>query len=565
MGKAQTHIIKRQVLEVELPSQSAAHELQNRISEVYKREITRALTDLFDRIGSPDENIVIDRLNVDLGRVNYKNLESEFPEKVRKKVEEALNTLISQAKVSGDTERNETAPGKGTLKDFLRMKYTEPGGGSSVEIRSANVSDLDRLVYFLKTGTVPWWVNQQSVSSISEVAQQLLRNNPEQVSRCIVPLLESSKMRKRFVYQFGELLIDDLMALVVPGYNDFVDSVSGDFEALNQSKKFTTAPRKKVRQLIRQQAFDFLYSQLPHIQGIAVKSLLARTERGTGRGSFVITKPARQAFLAALLQEFSTKLPAHTHTIGQKDRARTLMQRAASSSDKFLIALAISLDEVVASSPRFAKTEGFVEALTKSIIETPSVQLDLKKQLTEPLATLKEQDSVQDEVPVADAMVQNAGLVLLWPYLNPFFKELGLVQEGDFVTDDARDRAVHLLQYMVTLEEEHPEEELMLNKLLCGMEVTDPVSLSAALTKSEKEECGNLLKAVVTNWTALKSTSAESFRQSFLNKDGALFFEHEKWTLKVERTGADILLDTLPWGLSMIMLPWNRETLYTEW
>ena len=105
----------------------------------------------------------------------------------------------------------------------------------------------------------------------------------------------------------------------------------------------------------------------------------------------------------------------------------------------------------------------------------------------------------------------------------------------------------------------------MLNKLLCGLEVTAPIPQSYSLSDTEKEECRNLLQVIVDRWTVLKTTSVETLRETFLRKEGILTKEDKGWVLKVERNTIDMLMDKLPWAISIVSLPWNREIIYTEW
>ncbi len=166
-----------------------------------------------------------------------------------------------------------------------------------------------------------------------------------------------------------------------------------------------------------------------------------------------------------------------------------------------------------------------------------------------------------------EAWVQNAGLVLLHPFLVRFFDQAGLVKEKQFLSQDARVRAVHLLQYIVTGEQQTPEQELFLNKLLCGLEPEYPVPSGIKLTRQEKEESENLLKSVVGHWTALKKSSPEAVRSTFLRREGLVSREgmHGGWKVAIERNTFDVLLDRLPWGLSMVKMPWNSYLIHVEW
>ena len=69
---------------------------------------------------------------------------------------------------------------------------------------------------------------------------------------------------------------------------------------------------------------------------------------------------------------------------------------------------------------------------------------------------------------IGEAYVHNAGIVLVAPYLQRLWGILELTANGSFIDDTAAQRAVHLLQYIVTGKSETPEYQLVLNKLLCG-------------------------------------------------------------------------------------------------
>jgi hypothetical protein len=65
--------------------------------------------------------------------------------------------------------------------------------------------------------------------------------------------------------------------------------------------------------------------------------------------------------------------------------------------------------------------------------------------------------------------MSNAGLVIVAPYIQRLFAILERQKIQPLSTTLPRDRAIHLLQYIVTGEEQTPEYQLTLNKLLCGV------------------------------------------------------------------------------------------------
>ena len=161
--------------------------------------------------------------------------------------------------------------------------------------------------------------------------------------------------------------------------------------------------------------------------------------------------------------------------------------------------------------------------------------------------------------------VENAGLVIVWPFMTHFFKTLSLLAEGNFVDNAARVRGVYLLQYLATGKEEFAEYLLPLNKLLCGWEMDEPIGPNYRLTDLEKSETHKLLEAIIGHWSALKRTSVEGFRTSFLQRNAVLIETMRHWLLRVERQPHDMLLERLPWGISMIRLSWVKKMLTVEW
>ena len=161
--------------------------------------------------------------------------------------------------------------------------------------------------------------------------------------------------------------------------------------------------------------------------------------------------------------------------------------------------------------------------------------------------------------------VPNAGIVLLWPFLTSLFRNLGYLDGKEFKDRICQERAVHIIQYIVDGEDTAPEFILMLNKIICGIELTDSIELNIRLTTKEKDEVNSFITSVKNQWKEMKNTSIEVFRDTFLKRDGALMYKNNNWNLKVEHKAIDILLTKLPWGLSMVKYSWNEYLIIVEW
>ena len=161
--------------------------------------------------------------------------------------------------------------------------------------------------------------------------------------------------------------------------------------------------------------------------------------------------------------------------------------------------------------------------------------------------------------------VQNSGLVILWPFLERFFLHQGLT-EGDIFKDTAAvHRAIGLLQYVATGEPSFPEHLLPLNKVLCGLDLTEVFDFGPQLLESEAEECANLLTAAIQHAAVLRDMSIPGFRSSFLLREGVLSARDGAWLLQVERRTHDIVLDLFPWSIQWLRLPWMEAPLRVEW
>lgn len=208
-----------------------------------------------------------------------------------------------------------------------------------------------------------------------------------------------------------------------------------------------------------------------------------------------------------------------------------------------------------------------------SVVDAPDVET-LHQPGTQPAQpaprTSKKVQKTQSErthhsSPVTEHYVDHAGLVLLNPFFQHCFDGLGWLQGGDFADEARREDAVLLMAYIATGEWEHPEGTLALEKLLCGMPLDQPVRKVLDLPDDVLAEAENLIQSAVHYWDKLGNVSTESFRYTFLNREGVLRPTSSGWLLKVNRTGVDILTEFMPWGYGIVRLPWMKTLLSVDW
>lgn len=167
---------------------------------------------------------------------------------------------------------------------------------------------------------------------------------------------------------------------------------------------------------------------------------------------------------------------------------------------------------------------------------------------------------------ISSVYIENAGLVILQPFLLNLFQKLNLCNDEVWIDKESQHKAVLLTQYLVTGQEFFFENELILNKLICGFPIESVINTKQKISKEEKEICNDLLLVVLEYWSVMKNSSIEALRETFLQRAGKLSLsETNSCELWVEEKGVDVLLTSLPWGIGMIQTPWMDNFLHCYW
>ncbi|QMU29337.1 hypothetical protein HUW48_15420 [Adhaeribacter radiodurans] len=231
------------------------------------------------------------------------------------------------------------------------------------------------------------------------------------------------------------------------------------------------------------------------------------------------------------------------------------------------------------------QTQSEKSSLRRFMAKLPTENLLFLRELTHlPVAELQQLTAQTSKLPILSSesngqeyqteypeettekkFVENAGLYLLAPYLPSVFARLNYLEKQHFKNSYVAARALQLTQYLVTGKRQNPEYLLVFNKLLCGIQLDVALAGGIRLTKKEIMEADNLLDSLIEHWQALKNTSPQGFRESFLQRKGILTENGARYTLQVERKGHDLLLNTIPWGFTLLKLPWMKKMLQVEW
>ena len=164
--------------------------------------------------------------------------------------------------------------------------------------------------------------------------------------------------------------------------------------------------------------------------------------------------------------------------------------------------------------------------------------------------------------------IDNAGIVLLHAYLPALFEALGC-WDGSQCVSEIQLRIILLIQDLTRPADLFPEYQLLLNKLLCGYHAKSPLPLCLEENViREYQLVSEVLESLQREWTlngVPVNPTIESLRESFLQRQGKLIRRENDWLLRVEQKAYDLVLNSLPWSIRTIRLPWMEETLWVEW
>lgn len=161
--------------------------------------------------------------------------------------------------------------------------------------------------------------------------------------------------------------------------------------------------------------------------------------------------------------------------------------------------------------------------------------------------------------------VPYASLVITAPFLPMFFDAVGLLADGRFTNMESQIKAVRLTGFLGSGQADTPDWELVMPKLLCGLDPDTTITMDEELDQDSLLEADNLLKALIKHWNALGHCSTDGLREGFLDRNGKLTTQPDNWLVQVESKSIDILLDKISWGFSTIKLPWMPKMIITEW
>ena len=505
MNPAERHA-KHRVNQVEIELSTNVVELgralSDRISRIWAGRVRSLLEKVCTEVSPGPRPIRVDKLEIDLGALAPDTFEEDF----LKQLEPALTRALETA---------------------LRSRGGEGGEGIA--------ASLELLETFALTGNLPWWADPSEDKVVARNLAWAATEAETELRALLVQLARDPGALERLQKTWAQDVGLDEGEL---GQGPFEAGSYGAWQARFRELYRPNTPKAEEPNPDREQPKELSVHPLGEAkaQGGSVKVVDSRL---LSDGSRAVSGPERtraEAVSRAWRQHRSRAASSPEQAASSPEQAASSPEQAASSPEQ----AASSPEQAAASSPEQAA----------SSLERARVSRVRRQRL-----------ALIDEV-----YVEDAGLVLLWPFLASYFRRVELcTEEGGFLNAEAQMRAVVLIHALATEDPSPPEYRLTLPKLLCGWALEWDFDQERSPSIEVLEEGERMLAAVLDHMPGLAPGSIEGLRDNFLRRPGALSAQSGSWLLRVEGRAEDVALDHMPWSRNWVRLPWMPDPLRVEW
>lgn len=556
-----SHHISRLVFELTFPSKEKVAPGQNKLTDLVQNHLAGALEKVLDKYDQQDVLTTIDSLEIDIDVIDLSAPETAIIRQIEAQIDTQLSKLLD--------------------RPDLHAVYTKQISGKDITVEQSAHADsqsgIELVIFILKNGHLPWWAKNNDLSiKLEQQIDELILTSGVTFFKALHTKLSYINFRKRLIHLFSGKQLKWLLSTMhgetvfSPIAFERMHSLGNPLRADVYEQLILVAlqqGRPINLQDIRSEHHSTYFQEL---QKVAELLHLPINEFIGGANDRPTDDPTPATTSRKGKSEKSspdTKLPDETspHLPGAEDRSTSDPSRTSTNkkkenetslADSGLPDKATPPLPGIEGQPTDDSTHKLVNRSKES--ETNSADSNLSNALA----------FNQIDEDIVDGMtVQRAGLVLAIPFLPAFFKELELFRDKQFVSKEAQHHAVYLLYHLATGSEELPDEHhLVFEKICCGLDVTDLLLPFKGFSAREKEETNNLLLSILDAWKALKNSSPRAIQEAFLNREGYLK-QQEDGSLKVhiERQTIDLLIDRIPWTLSILRIPGSNEIVYVEW
>jgi hypothetical protein len=371
---------------------------------------------------------------------------------------------------------------------------------------------IQTFIYFLEKGNMPWWNSETKGTSFLEpsVFKTLIlnKNFPERIAT----ILPKKNIQERIINQLSDEQIAQLCISVLTNKEL---KINLNDEVIQSILKLSPTEKQIVWRLILSVLSEYLYTKNINLREFVLQKIIQTELFPAG----LLPKKKNDQRLKTIVNIFS-----------------------------------------------FVKENEIIEILRKKSeqksenTEISNETIQQKNEKPDEILSHNSEDLGQDN----EQYIKNAGLILIHPFIKPFFEHCDLLHlETQQLTDP--ELGAHLLHYIATGKTNAPEYEMVFEKFLCNIPMHQSINRHIKLSRKHKAHAKNVIESVQHNWNPMKKSSVALLQNEFFQRSGKLAVSDHDYMLTVEQKTQDILLEKLNWGLGLVKLPWKDKFLFVKW
>lgn len=508
------NIIKKLNIEVQTPSVTVGTQFNDEIGDFFKNEIIPEMDIQLDEMAKqfPNKIVRFDHIELDI----HIDKSTSF-----KKLKPLILTALKKQIAKDTPKENRT----NTVLPHVLTTAKNKG---------------DAFLFFIEAGTYPWWYDSKKIFTKTDFQNML---EVSSFSEKLKQKLKDKHIQKRIIFQFDFEMIEAI-------YTAIADSkeIQHASYTVTQTSRF-----QSFKVPFWSAVFDYSYTKkeaglLQKIDAIISSIAIKKNNKTTKNYQIELS----------FLKEVS-KIVTY---INELLNLGILLKKTKQEN------IRLTLDKNTSPSASTTLNNETLKSIESKMVTYS--RLDTNK-VEDEFISITKNDRFSTKISDEGILVQNAGLVILHPYIPLLFERL------DFLSEDSEGKlkktikpnkvatAVHLLHYLACRKEQPYEHELTVEKYLCGLPLEQSLERMISLSEEQKEQCNSLLKAVLDHWKALGSSNIELLQNEFLVREGKLFFTKDTEKIYVQRKVYDLLLDKIPWNLALAKFPWKQKMIHIEW
>jgi hypothetical protein len=208
--------IQKLILDLQVRVNKSNNEIFDKFSSIANTHAIPTISNYFDYIIPRDVVIEIDRLEINLGLIQYEDLERVF----RERLLEALKNVFSKY-----------FNGEGDYRIQSNDLFT---------VKNLPDNQLALVKYYLLFGRAPWWADSTS-TNFNDSILQVINNSPSEFRKLLYEIGRDEMVRKRLAFSLNEQVIKKVVHVLEPSQSEYIFQYHSTVTKYQQMNSFYTS------------------------------------------------------------------------------------------------------------------------------------------------------------------------------------------------------------------------------------------------------------------------------------------------------------------------------------